>query len=92
MSQGIFVVLYRIPTRVKCTLPRPRPPLLAFFASDNDTPCVTGLTAQNYAELAVLYKKHSQRGLEILGFPCNQFGSQEPGTNAEIQVIMKMMI
>lgn len=47
---------------------------------------LSGLTAQNYAELAVLYEKYSGRGLEILGFPCNQFGSQEPGTNAEIQV------
>lgn len=33
----------------------------------------------------MLYEKYSGRGLEILGFPCNQFGSQEPGTNAEIQ-------
>lgn len=47
----------------------------------------SGLTAQNYAELAVLYTKYSGRGLEILGFPCNQFGSQEPGTNAEVQVL-----
>ncbi|CAM9960461.1 unnamed protein product, partial [Laminaria digitata] len=45
-----------------------------------------GLTAQNYAELAALYGKYANRGLEILGFPSNQFGSQEPGTNAEIQV------
>lgn len=35
-----------------------------------------GLTAQNYAELASLYGKYAGRGLEILGFPCNQFGSQ----------------
>ena len=35
-----------------------------------------GLTAQNYAELATLYGKYSSQGLEILGFPCNQFGSQ----------------
>lgn len=35
-----------------------------------------GLTAQNYAELAALYGKYSKRGLEILGFPSNQFGSQ----------------
>ncbi|CAM9572782.1 unnamed protein product [Ascophyllum nodosum] len=34
------------------------------------------LTAQNYAELATLYGKYSSQGLEILGFPCNQFGSQ----------------
>eukprot|EP00794_Sanderia_malayensis_P010788 gene10788-11942_t len=29
--------------------------------------------------------KYSERGLRILGFPCNQFGKQEPGTNAEIK-------
>lgn len=37
---------------------------------------MTGLTAQNYAELAALYGKYAGRGLEILGFPSNQFGSQ----------------
>jgi glutathione peroxidase-family protein len=36
-------------------------------------------------ELQMLYDRYSTRGLEILGFPCNQFGGQEPGTNAEIQ-------
>lgn len=47
------------------------------------------MTAQNYAELAALYGKYAGRGLEILGFPSNQFGSQEPGTNAEIQEFAK---
>jgi glutathione peroxidase len=32
-----------------------------------------------------LYDKYRDLGLEILGFPCNQFGQQEPGTNEEIQ-------
>merc|ERR1712166_1564544 len=32
-----------------------------------------------------LYAKHADKGLEILGFPCNQLGAQEPGTNAEIK-------
>jgi glutathione peroxidase len=41
------------------------------------------LTNQNYAELQQLYEKHSAN-LEILGFPCNNFGRQEPGTNSEI--------
>ncbi len=43
-----------------------------------------GFTPQ-YAGLEALYRKHRQAGLEVLGFPCNQFGSQEPGTEAQIQ-------
>ena len=43
-----------------------------------------GFTPQ-YAGLEALYQKYHGQGLEILGFPCNQFKSQEPGTNAEIQ-------
>jgi glutathione peroxidase len=42
-----------------------------------------GFTPQ-YAGLEQLYGKYRGRGLEILGFPCNQFGRQEPGTAAEI--------
>ena len=42
-----------------------------------------GFTPQ-YAGLEALYKKLEPEGLTILGFPCNQFGSQEPGTEAEI--------
>jgi glutathione peroxidase len=43
-----------------------------------------GLTPQ-YAGLEALYEKYKDRGFEVLGFPANEFGSQEPGTNAEIQ-------
>jgi len=32
-----------------------------------------------------LYNKYSGKGLEVLAFPCNQFGAQEPGSNAEIK-------
>ncbi len=42
-----------------------------------------GLTP-HYAGLQKLYETYRDRGLEILGFPCNQFGNQEPGTPAEI--------
>jgi glutathione peroxidase len=42
-----------------------------------------GFTPQ-YEGLEALYKKHKDRGLVILGFPCNQFGEQEPGDEAEI--------
>lgn len=42
-----------------------------------------GFTPQ-YEGLEALYKKHHDRGLEILGFPCNQFAHQEPGNAEEI--------
>ena len=42
-----------------------------------------GYTPQ-YAELEQLYRSYREKGLEILGFPCNQFGRQEPGTGVEI--------
>ncbi|RWR91825.1 putative phospholipid hydroperoxide glutathione peroxidase [Cinnamomum micranthum f. kanehirae] len=43
-----------------------------------------GLTNSNYTELAQLYGKYKNQGFEILAFPCNQFGEEEPGTNEEI--------
>ena len=43
-----------------------------------------GFTRQ-YDGLESLYRKYKEEGLVILGFPCNQFGSQEPGTEKEIQ-------
>lgn len=43
-----------------------------------------GLTNSNYTELTQLYEKYKDNGLEILAFPCNQFGNQEPGDNEEI--------
>ncbi|MET0732737.1 MAG: glutathione peroxidase, partial [Casimicrobiaceae bacterium] len=42
-----------------------------------------GFTPQ-YKGLEALYKKYHGKGLEVLGFPCNQFGAQEPGSEAEI--------
>jgi glutathione peroxidase len=42
-----------------------------------------GLTDQ-YAPLEALYEKHGDAGLVVLGFPCNQFGGQEPGSDADI--------
>ena len=43
-----------------------------------------GFTPQ-YEGLQNLYEKYKDRGLEILDFPCNQFGHQAPGTEEEIQ-------
>ncbi len=42
-----------------------------------------GFTPQ-FAGLEKLYEKYKDQGLEILGFPCNQFGGQDPGTNEQI--------
>jgi glutathione peroxidase len=42
-----------------------------------------GFTPQ-YAGLEDLYRVYKDRGLEVLGFPCNQFGAQEPGSAEEI--------
>lgn len=42
-----------------------------------------GYTPQ-YAGLEALYRQFKDMGLVVLGFPCNQFGAQEPGTEAEI--------
>lgn len=43
-----------------------------------------GLTKQ-YPALEALYKKYSPQGFVILGFPCNDFNGQEPGTNEQIK-------
>jgi glutathione peroxidase len=42
-----------------------------------------GFTPQ-YAGLEALYQTYKERGLQVLGFPCNQFGRQEPGSASEI--------
>jgi glutathione peroxidase len=48
-----------------------------------NTASACGFTPQ-YAGLEALYKKYEPRGLTVLGFPCNQFGGQEPGDEAQI--------
>lgn len=47
-----------------------------------------GYTPQ-YEGLEKIYQKYKDRGFEILAFPCNDFGGQEPGTNEEIQDFCK---
>lgn len=49
-----------------------------------NTASACGYTPQ-YAGLEALHKKYQERGFAVLGFPCNQFGRQEPGTEAQIQ-------
>jgi glutathione peroxidase len=63
---------------VKLSAYQGRPLLIVNTASE------CGFTPQ-YKGLEALYKKLHGKGLEILGFPCNQFGAQEPGSEAEIE-------
>jgi glutathione peroxidase len=49
-----------------------------------NTASACGFTPQ-YEGLQKLQERFQGRGFEVLGFPCNQFGGQEPGTDAEIQ-------
>nr|WP_320134006.1 glutathione peroxidase [uncultured Holophaga sp.] len=48
-----------------------------------------GFTPQ-YEGLEALYRRYRDQGLEILGFPCNQFGGQEPGDEAEIRAFCQL--
>lgn len=48
-----------------------------------------GFTPQ-YAGLEDLYRRYRQQGFEVLGFPCDQFGNQEPGGEAEIRSFCKL--
>ncbi|MCM3003391.1 glutathione peroxidase [Priestia koreensis] len=43
-----------------------------------------GFTPQ-YKELQAVYEEYKEQGLDILGFPCNQFGGQEPGSEGDIE-------
>jgi glutathione peroxidase len=48
-----------------------------------------GYTPQ-YKELQSLYETYANKGLEVLAFPCNQFGGQEPGSDEEIQTFCEL--
>ncbi|KAL7690668.1 putative glutathione peroxidase, Thioredoxin-like superfamily [Plasmopara halstedii] len=48
-----------------------------------------GLTPTNYPELQQLHERYQEQGLVVLGFPCNQFAGQEPGTHEEIMEFVK---
>jgi glutathione peroxidase len=79
MSQGIYDIPVRRIDGSGTTLAeyRGRVMLIVNVASK------CGLTPQ-YASLQALHANYSQRGLAVLGFPCNDFAGQEPGTEGEI--------
>ncbi len=53
-----------------------------------NTASACGFTPQ-YAGLEALYRKYEPQGLTVLGFPCNQFGAQEPGNEIQIGAFCK---
>jgi len=76
--------LYQIPLRTldgtSTTLERHRGKVLLIV----NVASACGFTPQ-YTGLEQLYRSRSSRGLVVLGFPCNQFGKQEPGCAADIE-------
>jgi len=50
-----------------------------------------GFTPQ-YTGLEALQEKYKDKGFAVLGFPCNQFGEQEPGTNEEIKQFLLLQV
>src|SRR5688572_3026549 len=48
-----------------------------------------GFTPQ-YADLQNLYETYGDKGLVVLGFPCNQFGGQEPGSSTEVEAFCSL--
>lgn len=51
--------------------------------------CLCGFTAGNYPQLQELHEKYNDKGLSVVAFPCNQFGGQEPNSEAEIKEFVK---
>ena len=54
-----------------------------------NTASACGFTPQ-FGGLEALHKRYASQGLAVLGFPCNQFGSQDPGTDGEIAGFCQM--
>jgi glutathione peroxidase-family protein len=48
-----------------------------------------GFTPQ-YKDLQSLYESYSDKGVVVLGYPCNQFGGQEPGSSAEVEAFCSL--
>merc|ERR1711965_285436 len=46
-------------------------------------------TDKNYKQLVQMHEKYAAQGFEIIAFPCNQFGGQEPGTAQEIEQFIR---
>lgn len=51
--------------------------------------CACGLTGEQYTQLVDLYETYKDKGLLVIGFPCNQFNNQESKTEEEIKAFVK---
>ncbi|WP_068783140.1 glutathione peroxidase [Paenibacillus phocaensis] len=78
--KGIYDIEVRTITGETTTLAPYRGQVLLLV----NTASACGLTP-HYAGLQRLYSEYKEQGFAVLGFPCNQFAEQEPGTEAEIQ-------
>ena len=79
MANSVYDFSCATPTGTKKSLKDYRGKVLLVV----NTASKCGFTPQ-FAGLEEMYKKYKDKGLEILGFPCNQFGRQDPGSNDEI--------
>ncbi|GAQ51266.1 glutathione peroxidase [Streptomyces acidiscabies] len=76
--------LYNIPVRTLAGEPGDLSPYRGKVLLVVNVASRCGRTPQ-YAALEELHRRYGPRGFTVLGFPCNQFGQQEPGTSEEIQ-------
>jgi glutathione peroxidase len=79
-----MTTLYDIPVRTLDGHEQTLAPLQGKVLLVVNTASACGLTPQ-YAGLEALHRELGPKGLAVLGFPCNQFGAQEPGSEAEIK-------
>ncbi|MDX3387389.1 glutathione peroxidase [Streptomyces sp. V2] len=82
--------LYDIPVRTLAGKPGDLSPYRGKALLVVNVASQCGRTPQ-YAALEELHRRYGPRGFAVLGFPCNQFGQQEPGTSEEIQEFCSTM-
>jgi len=85
-EDGLWV--FRCPARREPSQPGQVPEPGSADCEYRQLTAASGFSPQ-YAGLEELYRTYRERGFEVLGFPCNQFGAQEPGPEAEIGAFCK---
>ena len=83
--QGIYDIPVQTATGEEKTLAEYRGQVMLIV----NTASKCGFTPQ-YAGLESLFRKYAGQGFVVLGFPCNQFGGQEPGDSTEIQIFCSL--